>query len=181
MHFICCCPHSVFSFKVMATIDLYWVTCKISMIDEVEGDSGCPWKLFFPLKWCSFPRDDRSFYKPGFSNPKYHHFSPRAYFHRRDHFQPKLHHIALREKEREKEKERYEQRESADGSSPPKQNNGEFASAAKVCENNNNTHTPFNLFEHLWRDQVLRDFDKMFTLGPKVIFLMVWTTLLCSN
>ncbi len=155
------------------------------MIDEVEGDSGFPWKLFFsPLKWCSFPRDDRSFYKPGFSNPKYHHLNPRAYFHGRDHFQPKPHHIALREKEREKEKERYEQRESADGSSPPKQNNGE--SAAKVCENNDNTHsdntrTPFILFEHLWRDQVLQDFDKMFTMGPKVIFWMVWTTLLRSN
>ncbi|XP_010740389.2 periphilin-1 [Larimichthys crocea] len=69
------------------------------------------------------PRDDHSFYKPGFSNHRYHHFNHRGYFHRRDYFHPKLHHITLREREREKEKERYEQRESADGSSPPKQSN----------------------------------------------------------
>ncbi|KAM9350538.1 uncharacterized protein ABDE67_007839 [Symphorus nematophorus] len=69
------------------------------------------------------PRDEhRPFYKPGFGHHKYHYFHPRAYFHRRDNFHPKLHHIALREREREKEKERYEQRESTDGSSPPKQN-----------------------------------------------------------
>ncbi|XP_035512947.1 serine/arginine repetitive matrix protein 5 [Morone saxatilis] len=68
------------------------------------------------------PRDDHSFYKPGFSKQRYHHFQPRGYFPRRDHFQPKLHHIALRERDREKEKERYEQRESTNGSSPPKQN-----------------------------------------------------------
>ncbi|XP_044067854.1 periphilin-1 [Siniperca chuatsi] len=70
-----------------------------------------------------FPRDDHSFYKPGFGNQRYHHFNPRGYFHRRDHFPPKLYHVAQREREREKEKVRYEQRESADGSSPPKQNN----------------------------------------------------------
>ncbi|XP_044207730.1 periphilin-1-like [Thunnus albacares] len=79
-----------------------------------------------------FSRDDHSFYKPGFSSHKYHYFKPHSYFSRRDHFHPKLHHIALREREREKEryeqrdrdqkKERYEKRESADGSSPPKQN-----------------------------------------------------------
>ncbi|XP_067449719.1 uncharacterized protein [Thunnus thynnus] len=79
-----------------------------------------------------FSRDDHSFYKPGFSSHKYHYFKPHSYFNRRDHFHPKLHHIALREREREKEryeqrdrdqkKERYEKRESADGSSPPKQN-----------------------------------------------------------
>ncbi|XP_031701756.1 uncharacterized protein LOC116382667 [Anarrhichthys ocellatus] len=70
-----------------------------------------------------FPREDHSFYKPGFANQRYHHFNPRGYFHRRgDHFQPKPHHIALSERERVS-KERYEQRESADGSSPSKQNN----------------------------------------------------------
>ncbi|KAI3357599.1 hypothetical protein L3Q82_016015 [Scortum barcoo] len=63
-----------------------------------------------------FPRDDCSFYRPGFSSPKYHHFNARAYFYRKDHFQPKLHHMEPREKER------YEQRESADGSPPPKPN-----------------------------------------------------------
>ncbi|XP_071332680.1 periphilin-1 isoform X2 [Trachinotus anak] len=69
------------------------------------------------------PRDDHSFYKPGAGGQRYHHFSPRAYLDRREHFHPKLHHIALKErKEPEKEKERYERRDSADGSSPPKQN-----------------------------------------------------------
>uniref|UniRef100_UPI0037E70741 periphilin-1 isoform X2 n=1 Tax=Semicossyphus pulcher TaxID=241346 RepID=UPI0037E70741 len=68
-----------------------------------------------------FPRDEHSFYKPGFSNQKYHHFSPRGYFHRKDHYHHKLHHSAPREREREREQEHYEQRESTDGSSPPKQ------------------------------------------------------------
>ncbi|XP_028266385.1 arginine/serine-rich coiled-coil protein 2 isoform X2 [Parambassis ranga] len=63
-----------------------------------------------------FPRDNHLFHKAGFSNHRHHYYmNPRS--HRRDHFQPKLHHIALREKER------YEHRESTDGSSPPKQNN----------------------------------------------------------
>ncbi|XP_078111413.1 uncharacterized protein LOC144521046 isoform X1 [Sander vitreus] len=69
-----------------------------------------------------FTKDDHSFYKPGFGNQRYPHFNPRGYFHRRDHFQPKPHHIALREREREKEKERYEQRESAERTSPPNLN-----------------------------------------------------------
>ncbi|XP_068585701.1 arginine/serine-rich coiled-coil protein 2-like [Cebidichthys violaceus] len=68
-----------------------------------------------------FPREDHSFYKPGFANQRYHHFNPRGHFHRRDHFHPKLHPLALRERERVN-KERYEQRESADASSPSKQN-----------------------------------------------------------
>ncbi|XP_045912785.1 serine/arginine repetitive matrix protein 5 isoform X1 [Micropterus dolomieu] len=68
-----------------------------------------------------FSRDDHSFYKPGFSSQRYHHFSPQDYSHRRDHFPLNLHHVPQRERDREKE-ERYEQRESADGSSPPKQN-----------------------------------------------------------
>ncbi|XP_041802165.1 uncharacterized protein LOC121613006 isoform X2 [Chelmon rostratus] len=68
----------------------------------------------------SRPRDDHSFHKPGFGGQRYHHFHPAAYFHQRGHFQPNLHHIALRR--REGEQERYEHRESADGSSLPKQN-----------------------------------------------------------
>ncbi|KAA8590899.1 hypothetical protein FQN60_001842 [Etheostoma spectabile] len=48
--------------------------------------------------------------------------SPREYFHRRDHYQPKPHHIALRKREWEKEKERYEQRGSAERTSPPTPN-----------------------------------------------------------
>ncbi|XP_029291684.1 periphilin-1-like [Cottoperca gobio] len=68
------------------------------------------------------PRDDPSFSKPGFANQRYHHFNPRGSFHRKDHFQPKPYPIALRERKR-MEKERYQQRESADGSSPSKQNN----------------------------------------------------------
>ncbi|KAM7411664.1 hypothetical protein PAMA_021583 [Pampus argenteus] len=69
-----------------------------------------------------FPRDDHhSYFKPGFSNQRYHHFNPHSHFHRKDHFHPKLHHNALRERDREKE--RYEQRERTDGSSPPKQKN----------------------------------------------------------
>ncbi|XP_070825155.1 periphilin-1 [Chaetodon trifascialis] len=63
----------------------------------------------------SRPRDDCSFHKPGFGSQRYHHFHPRAYFHRRYHFQPKLQHIALRKRAREQEKERYEERESPDG------------------------------------------------------------------
>ncbi|TDH10431.1 hypothetical protein EPR50_G00074780 [Perca flavescens] len=63
-------------------------------------------------------KDDHSFYKPGFGNQRYHHFNPRGSFHQRDHFQPKPHHIALKEREREKEKERYEHRESAERTSP---------------------------------------------------------------
>ncbi|XP_023278508.1 serine/arginine repetitive matrix protein 5-like [Seriola lalandi dorsalis] len=72
-----------------------------------------------------FPRDDHPFHKPGFGNQRYHHFNPRAYLDRRDHFHPKLPRIALKEREweKEKEKERYERREGADGNSPPKQNN----------------------------------------------------------
>lgn len=142
-HFICCGPHSVFSFKVMA-IDLFLLSY-LQNIDDWwgRGRFWLPLKAFFPSQWCSFPRDDRSFYKPGFTNPKYHHFNPRASFHRRDHFHPKLHHIALREKEREKEKERYEQRESADGSSPPKQNNGESVKATII--HTMIIHTPLHL------------------------------------
>ncbi|XP_040921528.1 periphilin-1 [Toxotes jaculatrix] len=67
-----------------------------------------------------FSRNDHSFYKPAFGNQRYHHSNPRGYFNQRDHFQPKFHHIMLRE--REWEKERYERRESADRGSPPKQN-----------------------------------------------------------
>ncbi|XP_040049380.2 uncharacterized protein LOC120829394 isoform X2 [Gasterosteus aculeatus] len=63
------------------------------------------------------PREDHSFYKPGSSNQRYHPFDPRADFHRRDHFQHKPPHAAP------SERERYEKRESADGSSPSKQNN----------------------------------------------------------
>lgn len=70
-----------------------------------------------------FPRDDHSFYKPGFANQRYHHFNPWGHFHRKDNFQPKLYHKAPRERDREQEKERYEQRESTEGSSPQKQNN----------------------------------------------------------
>ncbi|XP_040009934.1 periphilin-1 isoform X2 [Xiphias gladius] len=69
-----------------------------------------------------FPRDDHSLYKPGFGNQKYHHVNARAYVDQTHHFQPKLHRIAVREREREKERGRHERRESADGSSPPKQN-----------------------------------------------------------
>lgn len=94
------------------------------------------WLFLFLSIDAVFRRDDHSFYKPGFSNHRYHHFNHRGYFHRRDYFHPKLHHITLREREREKEKERYEQRESADGSSPPKQSNSKFMSAAEACENN---------------------------------------------
>ncbi|KAK2851579.1 hypothetical protein Q5P01_007855 [Channa striata] len=64
-----------------------------------------------------FPRDDQTFHKPGFAIHKYHHFNSRGSFHWRDH-PPKPHQVALREREREKE--RYEQKESNDGSSPPK-------------------------------------------------------------
>ncbi|XP_034446490.1 periphilin-1 isoform X2 [Hippoglossus hippoglossus] len=60
-----------------------------------------------------FPRDDHSFYKPGFVNKRQYHLN------QRDHFQPKPHHSAQRE--REKETGRYEWRENADGSSCPKQ------------------------------------------------------------
>ncbi|XP_020485154.2 periphilin-1 [Labrus bergylta] len=66
------------------------------------------------------PRDDHSFHKHGYHNHKYHHYPPRGFYHRKEYFQPKPHHSALRE--HEKEKERYEQRENADGSSLPKQN-----------------------------------------------------------
>ncbi|XP_034550742.1 periphilin-1 [Notolabrus celidotus] len=66
-------------------------------------------------------REHHSFYKPGFSNQKYHHSGHRGYFHRRDYFKPKLHPSTPREREREKEKDWYEPRESAEGSSPPKQ------------------------------------------------------------
>ncbi|KAG7228217.1 hypothetical protein INR49_013380 [Caranx melampygus] len=73
-----------------------------------------------------FPRDDHPFYKPGYNKKRYH---PQAYLEQREHFHPKLHHIALKEREREKqkekEKERYERgewREGAEGNSPPKQN-----------------------------------------------------------
>ncbi|XP_034733067.1 periphilin-1 [Etheostoma cragini] len=73
-----------------------------------------------------FTKDDHPFYKPGFSNQRYHHLSPRDYVHRRDHYQPKPHPIALREREwereKEKEKERYEQRGSAERTSPPNLN-----------------------------------------------------------
>ncbi|XP_037334271.1 uncharacterized protein LOC119222039 [Pungitius pungitius] len=63
------------------------------------------------------PREDHSFYKPGFSNQRYHPFDPRGDFHRRDHFQHKPPHAAP------SDRERYEKREGADGSSPSKQNN----------------------------------------------------------
>ncbi|XP_074536898.1 uncharacterized protein LOC141798882 [Halichoeres trimaculatus] len=66
------------------------------------------------------PRDYHSFYKPGFSYQRYHHSAHRGHFPRRDYFKPKLHHSALREREREKE-EWYEPRENAEGSSPPQQ------------------------------------------------------------
>lgn len=78
-------------------------------------------KTFRLCWWCRFARDDHSFYKPVSNSHKYHHFTPRGHFHRRDH-PYNLHHAALREREREKEKERYEHRESTDRSSPPKQN-----------------------------------------------------------
>lgn len=69
-----------------------------------------------------FPRDDYSFYKPGFGHHRHHHFGPRVYMHRKDHFHPKFHHITLKRGDREREeKERYEQRESSEGVSPPKQ------------------------------------------------------------
>ncbi|XP_041655511.1 periphilin-1 [Cheilinus undulatus] len=68
------------------------------------------------------PRDDNSFYKPGFSYHKYHHSSHRGYFPRRDYLKPKPYHPELRERERERENERYEQKKSAEGDSPPKQN-----------------------------------------------------------
>nr|XP_046251796.1 periphilin-1 [Scatophagus argus]XP_046251797.1 periphilin-1 [Scatophagus argus] len=73
------------------------------------------------------PRGDHSFYRPGFGHQKHFHFHPRPYFHRRENFHPKFRHIALRDRERDKEKEWYDQRESADGSSPPKQNNNSRA------------------------------------------------------
>lgn len=70
-----------------------------------------------------FHRDDHTFYKPSFGNHKHHYFNPRVYMQRREHFHPKFHHITLkrRERERDEKKERYEQRESSEGGSPPKQ------------------------------------------------------------
>ncbi|XP_063735584.1 periphilin-1 isoform X2 [Eleginops maclovinus] len=67
-------------------------------------------------------RDDHSFYKPGFANPKYHYFNHRGNSQRRDNFHPKLHHVSPRDRERE-DKERYDLRESPDGGSPSKQSN----------------------------------------------------------
>nr|XP_020441077.1 periphilin-1-like [Monopterus albus] len=69
-----------------------------------------------------FPRHDHSAYKPGYGSSKYHHFIPKTSFLQRDQH-PKLHHVTLRERERENEKERYEQKDSAEGSSSPKQHN----------------------------------------------------------
>ncbi|XP_068997266.1 periphilin-1 [Embiotoca jacksoni] len=70
-----------------------------------------------PFNRPRFPRDDPSFYKPGFNNQRRQYFDPRAYGLQRDHFQHKRHHSTPRERER------HEQRESTDGSSSPKQNN----------------------------------------------------------
>lgn len=67
----------------------------------------------------SFPRNDHSSHEPGFGNRKNDRFSPRrAHWDLRDHFQPKLHHNALRDKETG----RHERRGSAGGCSPAKQN-----------------------------------------------------------
>ncbi|XP_029993585.1 periphilin-1-like isoform X1 [Sphaeramia orbicularis] len=75
-----------------------------------------------------FPKDDRPFYKSGFSN---HRHQPFNYFHRKDYHRQKLQPFPLRgrekerdwEKEREPETERYDhdKRDGTDGSSPPKQ------------------------------------------------------------
>lgn len=87
------------------------------------------------LKLCHFPRENPSSYKPGSGHQRHHYFHPLTYVKQRDHYQLKYHHLALREKEREKEKEPYEQRESPERSSPPKQESRKFIPAAK-CENN---------------------------------------------
>ncbi|KAM7404916.1 hypothetical protein PAMP_012220 [Pampus punctatissimus] len=99
--------------RTASPTQLTFFTCKVLMMKVTVAALKA-----FVLQSYSFPRDDHhSFFKPGFSNQRYHHFNPHSYFHRKDHFQ--LHHIALRERDREKE--RYEQRERTDGSSPPKQ------------------------------------------------------------
>ncbi|KAM3617372.1 uncharacterized protein V6R79_005393 [Siganus canaliculatus] len=68
------------------------------------------------------PQDQHPLSKHSFSYRRYHHFYPRTYFQRRDHFQLKPPPGAPRERERVMEKERYEQRESSEGNSPHKQN-----------------------------------------------------------
>lgn len=83
------------------------------------------------LKLCHFPRENPSSYKPGSGHQRHHYFHPLTYVKQRDHYQLKYHHLALREKE----KEPYEQRESPERSSPPKQESRKFIPAAK-CENN---------------------------------------------
>lgn len=96
-----------------------------SYLTNTDGGVTFFFCLFFslpPFECRRSPREDHSFYKPGSSNQRYHPFDPRADFHRRDHFQHKPPHAAP------SERERYEKRESADGSSPSKQNNGEFKS-----------------------------------------------------
>nr|XP_019951548.1 PREDICTED: periphilin-1-like [Paralichthys olivaceus] len=83
--------------------------------------SSNPYKPKFRGKFYKprFARDDHSFHKPGFVNKRQRHLSQRVYPDQRDHFQPKPHHSA----QREREKERYGWRSSAEGSSCPKQSN----------------------------------------------------------
>ncbi|XP_032432992.1 periphilin-1 [Xiphophorus hellerii] len=83
-----------------------------------------------------FPGDHHSFHKTGFHSQHHHYLKNQAYVHRKDYPPPKPWLLAMKEKEKEKQKQRekerpkekerekqhHEQRESAERSSPSKQN-----------------------------------------------------------